>query len=243
MNRGVLLDRSGHPQRMASIEDVIREGAHDGADTGRAAFMRSALENLRLSRERGGPFEPRSSLQTWQETLITATADGPTLTAAAAASCINTNCKITLPNNFFYIGRMFKVTAQGRISCVVTTPGTARFDVRLGSVVAFDTGALGLNVVAKTTVPFWLEILLTCRAVGSGTSTNLMGIATLQSEAIVGSAVNTVGGNGSLCAPVGAPTVGTGFDNTAANTLDLFFTQTAATGSMTVHQFKVESLS
>jgi hypothetical protein len=27
-----------------------------------------------------------------------------------------------------------KLTAQGRISCVVTTPGTARFDIRLGGV-------------------------------------------------------------------------------------------------------------
>jgi hypothetical protein len=182
------------------------------------------------------------SFQTWQETLITATADGPTLTAAAAASCIHTNCKLTLPNNFWYVGRMLRIFAAGRISCAVTTPGTARFDVRLGAVVAFDTGALNLNVVAKTTVPWWLDIILTCRAVGSGTATNLMGIATFQSEAVVGAPLPTVGGNGSLLAPVGAPAVGTGFDNTAANTLDLFFTQTVATGSLTVHQYKVTSL-
>jgi hypothetical protein len=185
------------------------------------------------------------SLQTWQETLISATADGPTLTAAAAASCIHTAARITLPNNFWQIGRMLKLTAQGRISNAVTTPGTARFDVRTGpsgTIVCFDGGALNLNTVAKTTVPFWMEILLTCRAIGSGTGTNLMGFGSFASEAVVGSPANTAGSNGSLLMPVGAPAVGAGFDSTAANVLDLFFTQTVATGSLTVHMYKVEAL-
>lgn len=173
------------------------------------------------------------------------TVDGPTLTAAAAASCIPTPSRIILPNNYFEVGKAFKIVLHGRISCVVTTPGTARFDVRMGpsgTIVVFDTGALNLNVVAKTTVPWLLEIWLTCRAVGTGTATNFFGIANFQSEAIVGSPVNTAGGNGSLLAPVGAPAVGGGFDNTAANALDVFFTQTVATGSLTVHGYRVDSL-
>jgi hypothetical protein len=39
-----------------------------------------------------------------------------------------------------------------------------------------------------------------------------------------------------------APAVGTGFDNTAANALDVFFTQTVATGSLTVHNYRVDAL-
>ena len=39
-----------------------------------------------------------------------------------------------------------------------------------------------------------------------------------------------------------APAVGTGFNSQAANTLDIFFTQTVATGSMTVHQAIIEQL-
>lgn len=184
-------------------------------------------------------------MQTWREVLVNGSVDGPTLVAAAAASCIPTASRIILPNNYFYIGKMIKISLAGRISCAVTTPGTARFDVRLGpsgTILAFDTGALNLNVVAKVTVPFYTEILLTCRAVGSGTASNLIGVATFQSEAVVGSPLPSVGSNGSLLAPVGAPVVGTGFDNTAANALDIFFTQTVATGSMTVHQYTVEAL-
>jgi hypothetical protein len=182
------------------------------------------------------------SKQTWHETLVTGEVDGPTLTAAAAASCIPPAAKITLPPNFWYVGRKVRVKVQGRISCVVTTPGTARFDIRTGGVVAFDTGALGLNVVAKTNVPFELEIELTCRSTGSGTGTTLFGLAKLVSEAVVGAPLPSAGGNGVLLAPVGAPAVGNGFDNTTANTWDLFFTQTVATGSLTVHQYEVQSL-
>jgi len=47
------------------------------------------------------------SIQTWQETIINGSVDGPTLTAAAAASCITTPSRIILPNNYFYIGKLF----------------------------------------------------------------------------------------------------------------------------------------
>lgn len=39
-----------------------------------------------------------------------------------------------------------------------------------------------------------------------------------------------------------APVVGTGFNSQSALTLDFFFTQTVATGSMIVHQFCIEQL-
>jgi len=182
------------------------------------------------------------SLQTWQETLVTSQVDGPTLTAAAAATCIPAAALITIPAGWWQIGRCLKVTAQGRISCAVTTPGTARFQVRHAGISIFDSGALNLNVVAKTTVPWWLEIVMTCRAIGNGTSANVFGFGTFQSEAVVGSPLPSAGGNGSLICPVGTPAVGAGFDSTIANIMDLFFTQTVATGSLTVHQYKVESL-
>jgi len=174
--------------------------------------------------------------------LVIGSTDGPTLTAAAAASCIPTANRLILPNNYWTVGKSWRVLLRGRISCAVTTPGTARFDLRTGpsgTIVAFDTGALNLNIVAKTTVPFLLEIDLVCRSVGNGTSTALFGMGVFQSEALIASPLPAAGGNGSLLVPVGTPAVGTGFDNTAANAVDMFFTQTVATGSMTVHQYEI----
>ena len=180
------------------------------------------------------------------QTIVVGATDGPTLTAAARASCIPTANRITLPNNFFYIGRAIRFQMGGRISCVVTTPGTARLDICMGSAgttIVYDTAALNLNVVAKTTVPWAFDITLVCRAVGTSTSTTFFPVGPgLQSEAIVGAPLPSAGGNGILQAPVGTPAVGAGMDNTAASILDVFFTQTVATGSFTVHNYIVQVL-
>ena len=180
------------------------------------------------------------------ETIIVGTTDGPTLTAAARASCIPTAERRALFNNMWYISRAMRVLMSGRISCAVTTPGTARIDICLGSagtVVVYDTLALNLNIVAKTTVPWYFETTLVCRAVGAGTSTTFFPIGPgFQSEAVVGAPAPSAGGNGTLYSPVGTPAVGAGTDNTAVPILDCFFTQTVATGSFTVHNYIVQLL-
>jgi hypothetical protein len=176
------------------------------------------------------------------QVIASAYTDGPTLTAAAAASCVPTYVPTTLPAGYWQIGRIWRIRAAGRISCAVTTPGTARFDVRLGGVVAFDSLAIPLNIVAKTNVRWELEIMLTCRAVGSGTSANLMGSGQWFSEAniLVPLPATGPGPGGALIPFNTAPVVGTGFNSQSALTLDMFFTQTVATGSMTMHQLMIE---
>jgi hypothetical protein len=170
--------------------------------------------------------------------------DGPALTAAAAASAVPTYVPTTLPAGYWQIGRIWRLRATGRISTVITTPGTARFDLRLGGVIAFDTLAIALNVVAKTNVRWDLDVLLTCRSVGSGTSATLLGSGIWLSEANILTPLPATGpGPGGCLVPFNtAPVVGTGFNSQSALTLDFFFTQTAATGSMTVHQFVIEEL-
>jgi hypothetical protein len=177
------------------------------------------------------------------QVILSTYSDGPALTAAAAASCLPTYAPTTLPAGYWQIGRIWRVTITGRISTIITTPGTARFDVRLGGVVAADTLAILGNIVAKSNVGFYLEGLLTCRAVGSGTSANIMNQWRWVSEATILTALPTTGPGGGYPLPWNtAPVVGTGFNSQSALTLDVFFTQTAATGSMTVHQCVIEQL-
>lgn len=174
--------------------------------------------------------------------LVIGTTDGPTLTAAAAASCIPVASRLILPNNYWTVGKQWRIKIAGRISCAITTPGTARFDLRTGptgTIIAFDTGPLNLNMVAKANVPFRLDIDLVCRAVGNAAATTLFGMGQFSSEAVVAAPAAGIGGVGTILAPVGAPAVGTGFDNTAANAVDMFFTQTVATGSLQVHQYEI----
>lgn len=189
------------------------------------------------------------SLNSWQETLISHRGDGTALTAAATASLLQgataTRALYTFPANFFEPNKVIKITASGRISCVVTTPGTARFDFQLGgSVVAWDSLAINLNIVVKTNVHWGLEVVLYCQASGNSTTATLFpGQCYFSSEAVVGSPLPTAGGSGQVLLPYNtAPVVGTGFDSTISQKADLRFTQTVATGSITLHTYKIESL-
>lgn len=189
------------------------------------------------------------SSQSWQELLVASQVDGTALTNTVtptsllgAAGAGAAHAKQTFPANYWQIQKKLRVKVQGRISTLVTAPGTFTFDLRLGAVVIANAGAASLNIVAKTNVPFWLEWELTCRAVGSGTAANFMHQAKLISEAVIGAPIPTVGGVGVLLLPVVTPAVGTGFDATAAQTLDLFGTWSVANAanSIQVHQFAVE---
>ena len=183
------------------------------------------------------------TLKTWpSELLVSSKVNGGTLTAAAAASCIDAESKVTLPPNFFTIGKRLRLRASGRISSVITTPGTARFDVRFGSVVVWDGLAILLDTVAAHADVGWLlELDLTCRAIGPTAS--LIGQGKWTCEDILGVPASAPKGSLSALLPWNAaPAVGNTFDSEASQVVDLFFTQTAATGSLIVHQYSLESL-
>lgn len=180
------------------------------------------------------------SSNSWGQTLVTAQTDGPALTNNAAASALPGAARFTFPANLLKIGDKFQVKASGRISCVVTTPGTARFDWRWGSAIVFDSQAMNLNTTAQTNVPWWFDLEVTCRAIGNSTTATLFGMGIFTSPAVVGSPAVSAGGSGILVLPnSGAPAVGAGFDSTVSNVIDFFFTQTVATGSMTLHEYEI----
>jgi hypothetical protein len=186
------------------------------------------------------------SLQSWQETLISSQVDGTALTASTTPTSILPPAAIfTLPNNFFRIGKVLRIAAKGRISNVITTPGTLTFSVQLGTgpVIAATSDALALNIVAKTNLAWELEWLLTCRAIGASTSANLMHNGHFTSESVIGSPLPSVGGAGTLALVNSAPAVGTGFDSTAAQKVDLFAAWSISNAnSILVHQYILEAL-
>src|SRR5258708_8621759 len=102
----------------------------------------------------------------YYNSLVTLQAAGPNLTASlTATSLLNPQGKVTLPAGFFsYIGQKLKINAQGQLGNIITTPGTLTIDVRFGSVVVFNGGAMQLSSTAHTTFPFLLEIEITLRA-------------------------------------------------------------------------------
>lgn len=183
------------------------------------------------------------------ENLIEADVDGTALTnSTTATSILPTAARLTLPSNYFYIGKKFRVKAWGRISTVVTTPGTLTLDLRFGTIatpiVVFNGGAMNLNVTAQTNATWEYEAMLTTRAIGSGTNANMMGVGKFASRALIGSAAVAAGYAGAALLPDTAPAVGTGFDSTITNVVDMFATWSIAnaSNSITLHDFSFESM-
>lgn len=152
---------------------------------------------------------------------------------------------VVLPPGFFRRGSMLQVEAIIAISNLVTTPGTMNFQVKIGGVVAFDTGNIILTTTAHTTIPCYFKAVLTCRAVGTGTLTTLMGQAVLQGTMVQqsGTAAADALSGGNIVCPNAAPAVGTGFDNTLANTVDFFggFSVSNAANGMQMQQYSITS--
>lgn len=161
------------------------------------------------------------------------------LTGTAAAS------KFTLPSKFLiYPGQTLRIRAMGRISNIVTTPGTLTYKVKFGSTAVATSPAFQLNAVAKTNVTWILDWDLTLRSVGGGTLATFMHSGQWNSESVVGSPVPASGGAGTLLIPASAPAVGSGFDETVANIIDLTATFSIANAgnSVQLHSYKLESL-
>lgn len=184
------------------------------------------------------------SQTTWQETLVTAQADGPArATFTTAVTLLPDHAIYTIPANYFYIGRQLRVRAYGRISTF--TSGTFTFDFRLGTlatpIIVFNGGALA-TVISLTNQTWELEMLMTCRAVGAGTAANLIGTGRFTSQVVTG---GTAGQQAmSYPLPLTAPAVGTGFDSTIANVANLFIACSVsnAANAITLHQYSLEAL-
>jgi hypothetical protein len=182
--------------------------------------------------------------QSWEQALITAQGDGTALAnSTTATSILPAASKLVLPANFLPgPGSALRLRATGRMSTVVTTPGTLTLDLRFGSTVVFNGGAMNLNTTAQTNASWWLDLILTCRAIGA--TANLHGMGQFTSRGLVGSPAVAAGSAGQVLLPDTAPAVGNNFDSTATQAVDLFATWSVANAanSIQLHQFILESL-
>ena len=167
-------------------------------------------------------------------------------TYTTAKTVIPATSLITLPANYFDVGKVVRVRVRGGLSTLVTTPGTITFQVMIASVVAWTSGAIQMNATAHTDLPWTLDVDLICRAIGSGTSANLMGMGTLNGImfTLTAAQVDGVNTSATMQVPATTPAVGTGFDSTIANILDFFvgFSISSASNAVTVDMYMVEAL-
>lgn len=175
----------------------------------------------------------------YQQTLIVSQIDGTAVTnSTTEASLLPAVAKFVIPaNTINVIGKKFVIRAHGRVSTVVTTPGTLTLKVKMGptsTIAAATSQAMALNVVAKTNVSWFLDISLIVRAIGSGTTATLFTQGQWASEAVIGSPLPSVGGAGSHMWSASAPAVGTGFDTSVDNIVDLTATWSVANAANSI---------
>lgn len=168
----------------------------------------------------------------WIEPLVVSRANaGPTLTAAATASCIPTDCAYSFPaQTFDFVGKKFRVEIAGKITTAVTTPGTIKFGVYLGGTLVWDGVAItAIDTAGFSNVPWKLAVDLTAQVVG--TAATFLGIGVLTSAVLT---------KGSEALPYRtAPAAGSAVDITTALALDVKYTPSLGTTSLTVQQYAV----
>ena len=172
----------------------------------------------------------------WVETLVSGQADGPNVTTNGAdTSMLPTPAVFLLPGNFIEkIGKVFRIEAWGKIT--TTAAGTLTITVYFGAVKVFTSSAYTV-VTTLTNLPFEIEIMLTARTLGSGTATTLMGVGR-----IVSGIFGAAGAVTTFMMPTSAPVVGTGFDSTASQLIDLRANFSLTGQTLVCNEYTLESM-
>lgn len=188
------------------------------------------------------------SQNSWWQQVANVILDGTALASSAAQTSLLTGTPGASGGIYQYMGGTLQVgtewlvRASGRVSTLVTTPGTLTFTVKIGSVNAIVTQAMALNTTAQTNQTWELEIHATARAIGTSTAAQMMWTGKFISRAVIGSGAAGATGVGILLLPETAPAVSTGFDSTITNAIDLQATWSVANAANSI-QLQQYSLS
>lgn len=201
-------------------------------------IRKDALERMTV------PDVPKASMQSWEETLMVTIASDTPVTTPASETAITPG--FTFPANYFYPGRVIKVTCWGMSSTVITTPGTLTFKLRAG--VGGTTGTLLVTsgayapdpTAASTQITSYQEFWTVCR--GSGTAAATMTTGRMWLGDIDDATVTTIQGNLNMhTIPTSAPAT-VNIDTTATNTWSVTLTPSVTTGSYTNLMTIIEAL-
>lgn len=120
------------------------------------------------------------SRQFWSETLVWSTASGTIISNSSSEALVMPI--MTIPANYLQDGRLLRLTVRGKLSNIITTPGTITLRVRMGGLtgtVIASTGALNLNTTAQTDIMFELKLDVQVRSNGSTGTVLAMGVANI----------------------------------------------------------------
>lgn len=217
------LKAAKHPDERDRLEAIARN-----LEAG-WSLSQDALERLTVSSA------PRASMQSWRETLMATTASDTPITTPASETVLTPG--FTFPANYFYAGRVIKMTLWGMSSTAITTPGTLIFKLRAG--VGGTTGTLLVTsgtyapdpTAASTQLTTYVEYYTVVRA--TGTAAASLTVGRMWMSDIDDATVTTIQGNLNMhTIPTSAPAT-VNIDTTATNTWSATMTPNVTTGSYT----------
>lgn len=188
--------------------------------------------------------------QAWGQNLSSQRAAGALYnTYTTAKTVINQSSLYGFYGNYFRLGTRLRITVNMAVSNIVTTPGTVTFQVMLGSIVAWTSGAVQLNATAHTLLPAKLVVDLTCQLENTtvgGAVAKFMGQGVLTGVMFTKTAGQTDSAQGdqTIMVPATAPALGTAFDGTISQILDFWvgFSISNAGNGVQIAQYDVEEL-
>lgn len=166
--------------------------------------------------------------QAWAQGLAAQRGQGTLFNGfTTAKTVINQEALYPIGGNSLALGDAFHVSVKGGLSNIVTTPGTITFQIMMGSIVVWSSGAIQLNATAHTTLPFSLEVDIYVQLLNTlvgGAVAKFMGIGVLTGVMFTKTAGQTDGANSEsvITVPVTAPALGAAFDSTISQTLDFW---------------------
>lgn len=166
-------------------------------------------------------------------------------TYTTAKTVLNATELVTLPANYLTVGTKLRFRVWGGLSNIVTTPGTVTFQIMMGTIVAWTSGAIQMSTTAHTLIPFKLDVDLRVDTIGSSTTAKFIGGGALNGIMFtVGAGADSTTVVGAFPVPATAPAVGTGFDSTIANILDFWtgFSISNAGNGVQLYDYCVEQL-
>src|SRR5437899_11284445 len=121
------------------------------------------------------------AFQSWRDPLVCLTAPGTLYNTYTTAKSMFTSATavagasagiVTVPPNWWYIGKTVHIWGLAGVSNRVTGPDTFTMQINGGptsNIVIFTSGPINLTTTAHTTIPMTFDIYLACRRVVSGT--------------------------------------------------------------------------
>lgn len=178
--------------------------------------------------------------QIWTQTLWDVYTNGTANTAGTEAIIFPDQ---TLPFSLAATTGGLRITARGKFSNAVTTPGSVTFRLRYGGVAGTllaQTSAIALNIVAQSDIMWGLSIDLVTRLSGASGSVLAMGEVHLAQQLAANQGqIQFMGSAGGATTNTPAAV---SVDLTASPIISLTFQSTVNSGSMTGLIFRGESL-